>query len=387
MPEIRFPLPIEAPLDRGQSMASVPSPANQDFGMVLAQARSGRDVSDARIIVRQGDTLTRILQGFMARRGTPVDDRQALQLSRQVAAANAIANPNMIYSGQVLDLSSVASATQYSSAAPAERPEEQAARMEKPVAEKTWAQPQTASSQLAYRTATQRPAANPVLERTLQRAVDKGYIPPSERAAVSQRVMDLARTYNFAPDDFARITLMESDGMNPRATNGNCHGIIQFCEGANRGAASVDMAGRARSIQNMSVLKQLDLVEKYLQDTGLKPNGPRATLDDLYLTVLTPAARAERAQNGALNVAGPQAAVLHVQGDRANPITRNSLTQGLLRNALERLSGYMTAPQTATANGARQRIAVAGGESLPLQQDIKTTLAANATRSEGQVSN
>ena len=41
---------------------------------------------------------------------------------------------------------------------------------------------------------------------------------------------------------FARLSLMESDGLNPKATNERCHGIIQFCDGPARGAATVGFA-------------------------------------------------------------------------------------------------------------------------------------------------
>ena len=52
------------------------------------------------------------------------------------------------------------------------------------------------------------------------------------------KIIQLSQEHRFAPDDFARLTLMESDGMNPKASNNRCHGIIQFCDGPDRGAAS-----------------------------------------------------------------------------------------------------------------------------------------------------
>ena len=172
---------------------------------------------------------------------------------------------------------------------------------------------------------------HPVLERTLARAVDKGFLPASDLPAVRARVMALSERYRFAPDDFARLTLMESGGMNPRASNGHCHGIIQFCDGPGRGAASVGLRENPRAILGMGLLQQLDLVDRYFAQTGLGQGGEQAKigLDELYLTVLTPAARSEKRRHAALEIAGPQASYLHVDRDRQKPITRDSIVQGL----------------------------------------------------------
>ena len=152
----------------------------------------------------------------------------------------------------------------------------------------------------------------------------------------------MARQYQFAPDDFARLTLMESDGMNPKASNSRCHGIIQFCDGRDRGAAVAGFADNPKAILGQSVLQQLDLVEKYFDHNGLKSFGP-TNLDDLYLTVLTPAARREKAPNADLNIAGTQAKKLYVNRDPSTFITRNSIVQGLHQHANERLGLYETA--------------------------------------------
>jgi len=177
---------------------------------------------------------------------------------------------------------------------------------------------------------------NPVLEKTLNRAVDKGFIPAQDKQAVMNKIIQLSQQHRFAPDDFARLSLMESDGLNPKANNGKCFGIIQFCDGPDRGAASVGYAANPKAIMGRSALDQLDMVGKYFEDTGLKSYGP-VGLDDLYLTVLTPAARNETRPNAALNIPGPQAAFLHVNRDTRAPITRNSILAGLHQNANERL--------------------------------------------------
>jgi hypothetical protein len=193
----------------------------------------------------------------------------------------------------------------------------------------------TAASQIQLMTRLNG-SAYPILQKTLDRAVDKGFIPPQDKQAVHDKILNLARQFKFAPDDFAKVTLMESDGMNPKSTNNRCHGIIQFCDGPDRGAASAGFATNPKAILGQSVLKQLDMVGKYFDQTGLKNAGP-THLDDLYLTVLTPSAKSETRADAALNIAGPQAAHLHVNKDNRAPITRDSIIKGLHQNALDKL--------------------------------------------------
>ncbi|MDP4609395.1 MAG: hypothetical protein NWS83_09710 [Burkholderiaceae bacterium] len=183
----------------------------------------------------------------------------------------------------------------------------------------------------------------PVLDKTLQRAVDKGFMTQAEVPHVQQKIMALAHKHQFAPDDFARLTLMESDGMNPQSTNGSCHGIIQFCDGNSRGAATVGFANNPRAILGMSTYKQLDLVDKYFEEVGVGKKGP-VRLDDLYLSVLTPKARQESRRHVPLDIAGTQAAYLHVGKDRDKPITRQSIWAGLHHNANQRLRGVELSP-------------------------------------------
>jgi len=193
----------------------------------------------------------------------------------------------------------------------------------------------TAASQIQLMTRLNG-SAYPILQKTLDRAVDKGFIPPQEKQAVHDKILHLARQFKFAPDDFAKVTLMESDGMNPKSTNNRCHGIIQFCDGPDRGAASAGFANNPKAILSQSVLQQLDMVGKYFDQTGLKNAGP-THLDDLYLTVLTPSAKSETRTDVGLNIAGPQAAHLHVNKDNRAPITRESIIKGLHQNALDKL--------------------------------------------------
>ena len=219
----------------------------------------------------------------------------------------------------------------------------------------------TAASQIQLMTRLNG-SAYPILQKTLDRAVDKGFIPPQEKQAVHDKILSLARQYKFAPDDFAKVTLMESDGMNPKSTNNRCHGIIQFCDGPDRGAASAGFANNPKAILGQSVLQQLDLVSKYFDQTGLKNAGP-THLDDLYLTVLTPAAKSETRTNVGLNIAGPQAAHLHVNKDNRAPITRDSLLKGLHQNALDKLGLDERAVKDAMRSGASTLVSSASSSS------------------------
>jgi hypothetical protein len=267
--------------------------------------------------------LSSIVKDHLAELGRPVSNSEALRLSQDVAKANGISNPDRIYPGQRLNLS-VLSQTQPTAANVSTQQALQTKRLQ-------------ASTNFPVL-----PCQNPVLQKTLDRAVEKGYIPAEEKQQVYQKILGMARNYQFAPDDFARLTLMESDGMNPKATNNRCHGIIQFCDGPDRGAAAAGFASNPKAILGHSVLEQLDMVDKYFDHNGLKTMGP-TNLDDLYLTVLTPAARREKAPNADLNIAGTQAQKLYVNRDPNTFITRNSIVQGLHQHANERLGLYETA--------------------------------------------
>jgi hypothetical protein len=145
--------------------------------------------------------------------------------------------------------------------------------------------------------------------------------------------------------------------MNPQASNGSCHGIIQFCDGANRGAASVGFKDNPRAILGMGLLQQLDLVDKYFAQAGLRVKGPPIGLDDLYLTVLTPAARQETRPDAPLPIAGPQARYLHVGQDTRAPITRNSILAGLHQLTQAMLPALPAPVAGLTANPGKAHVA------------------------------
>ncbi|MEY4363199.1 MAG: hypothetical protein RLZZ24_551 [Pseudomonadota bacterium] len=283
--------------------------------------------------VRAGQTLSGIVREQMAARGVQISASDAARLAQTVARSNNLSNADVIHPGQFLNLEGLnlslnqALASKQSITAAAQWAQSKAAAQNKTTV--------TASTQVQMLARTDK-TSNPVLDKTLDRAVEKGFISNEERASVYNKIVQLSVKHRFSPDDFARLTLMESDGMNPKATNSRCHGIIQFCDGPDRGAATAGFASNPKAILGHSVLQQLDMVDKYFEETGLRNYGP-AGLDDLYLTVLTPAARNETRPNAALNIPGPQAAYLHVNRDTTAPITRNSILAGLHFNANERL--------------------------------------------------
>ncbi len=300
--------------------------------------------------VRSGQTLTGIVREQMAARGVNISNNEAMRMAQTVARSNNITNPNMIHPGQKINLDSLNLSFQQAQAvnqaiaankaaaaaalaAPAVTPAANVNTLNTNTAMGNSALAGTAQVQLLTRSDR---SGNVVLEKTIDRAIEKGFIPAQDKQAVMNKIVQLSQEHRFAPDDFARLTLMESDGMNPKASNSRCHGIIQFCDGPDRGAASAGFGANPKAILGHSVLKQLDMVDKYFEDTGLKNFGP-VGLDDLYLTVLTPAARNETRPNAALNIPGQQAAYLHVNRDMRAPITRNSILAGLHQNANERL--------------------------------------------------
>lgn len=281
-------------------------PAGESFSRVMSE-----------VVVQSGDTLVGLVRAHHRQQGMVVSESQAYRMALRVAERNQITNPDQITPGQKVDFSDL------------QLP---------PLDRSTAVIPtsQVMSERISERSQTLGDNASQLLDKTLQRAVDKGFVPADQVPAAKDRILAMARRYGFDPDDFARLTLMESGGMNPTASNGRCHGIIQFCEGPQRGAAAVGMAHQPRAILGMGLLQQLDLVDRYFQHNGLDQRADRSSrlsLDDLYLTVLHPAAKSEPRKDVPLNIPGPQAAWLHVGQDPRAPITRASLVAGLRDHA------------------------------------------------------
>ncbi len=287
-----------------------------NFKQLVAQATAGAQgdgqVDGQSVTVKRGDTLMSLTRSYLGSAVGQFSNSQIYDMARTVARENGITNPDRIMPGQTINMAPMMTMA---------------------------ALKLRAGSVEAVQLEAQSAVATPVLDKTLARAVSKGYLSPTDQTAVRNRILSLASEHHFSPEDFARMTLMESDGMNPRASNGSCHGIIQFCAGGNRGAASAGFAKNPKEILKLSVLQQLDLVDRYFTDTRLKDYGP-AALDDLYLTVLTPGARSQTRPDVPLAIAGRQAAHLYEGRDQNGVITRNSIVNGLMRNARERLGEF-----------------------------------------------
>jgi hypothetical protein len=364
----------------------------QAQGKSAAPAASAQQHRDA-VTVATGDTLIGLVRDQAQARGVQLSGNQEMRLAQQLASANGIGNADLVYPGQNIALSSIhadlqglqtasllrADAPMQSVAAPFKPSIAPAAPIAGAAAAATIARkaasvaaalrnaplgydvrsPQFSSAaQAVAKASTAIPVAgapHPVLQQTLDRAVAKGFIPAAEKTAVYDKILQMADNHRFSPDDFARMTLMESDGMNPRASNQRCHGIIQFCDGPARGAASAGYGANPKAILDLSVHKQLSLVDKYFDDVGLKSQGP-AGLEDLYLSVLNPASRAQSQINAPLNIGGQQARALHVGSDTSAPITRHSIRQGLLQNAAARLGQMLPTGLRVQAQRAQQYV-------------------------------
>ncbi|MBM3406272.1 MAG: LysM peptidoglycan-binding domain-containing protein [Betaproteobacteria bacterium] len=321
---------------RRSAQVTDPFRSGGGFGQALRVATGARHAPNktSDYEIQSGDTLSGIAQRRLQELGLPASGADIGRAVEQLAASNSIRDPNRIFAGDRISLQGL-------ERSPAPQPP-RVALPPAPVARVTAAGGGAVMAS-AQPPLTARPAGNPSasatfpqLQRTLDRAVERGYVDPTERQTVQDKIVEISRRFKFSPDDFATVALMESDGLDPRASNGRCHGILQFCEGPGRGAESVGMLGRASEIRDKSVLAQLGLVEKYFEDTRLGAAGP-VSLVDLYLTVLTPAARSEQRPHAALDIAGRQAKALHVSGDRSQPITRQSIFSGLIGHAQQRL--------------------------------------------------
>ena len=360
--------PVEARAPRWDapvlSSFTQPEPAEQAPSIVIRTVASG-------------NTLSGLVRAQAQAQGVQLSGPQIMQMTQRVAADNKISNPNLIFPGQQINMTGLAAeldAKLKESAAAAvvltkTTPTATALQSFRAAS----AEPATAAVSVAAAAPVTAPAAvaavvskpvqsrHDVLDQTLNRAVAKGFIPAVEKDDVRDKILELAKTHQFNPDDFARMTLMESDGMNPRSTNQRCHGIIQFCDGSNRGAASAGYAANPKAILGLSVYQQLDLVDKYFDDVGLKNKG-KSGLDDLYLSVLMPSARSELRTDVALPIGTNQARALYEGRDTSAPMTRESILQGLLKNAAERLG------QSVPATGRLQAIRTAAyGDSTALR--------------------
>ncbi|MEY2620779.1 MAG: hypothetical protein RIT26_599 [Pseudomonadota bacterium] len=298
------------------------------FDKVLAQIQM--EPASESVRVQKGDTLVGIVRQQFKSLGLPTDARLAYREALQLARDNGIANADQIRAGQSVQIAGLQSRLTANNTLQALQ--ERMATLAKPTT--TAPAPSAAEATQATENTALAPASpapnRTLLDQTLGRAVEKGYLAGSEVTKAQQKINALAQQFGFDPDHFAMLTLIESDGMNPQASNGRCHGIIQFCEGESKGAASVGMAGRAKQILGMGLVQQLDLVERYFNDIGMPNGGKKMGLDDLYLSVLSPAVRQETRRHVALPIAGRQAKELYVRGAPPMGITRDSIVHGLM---------------------------------------------------------
>jgi len=305
------------------------------------------------VVVQSGDTLVGLVRAHHRQQGIPLTENQAYRMALRVAERNQISNPDQIVPGQKVDFSDLQlPALDRNVASPASAAVSGRWSAAQVINERISERLQTQNASAASSASGAAVAPYEVLDKTLQRAVEKGFVSPEQAPAAKDRILALATKFGFDPDDFARLTLMESGGMNPTATNGRCHGIIQFCDGLQRGAAAVGLADQPRSILGMGLLQQLDLVDRYFEHNGLDAKNGKLSLDDLYLTVLSPAARSETRKDAPLKIPGPQAAWLHVGQDPRAPITRASLVAGLHDYAQSTLNG-----DTMASSGRSARLA------------------------------
>ena len=328
-PPVSKPAQQSAPLAAQAPRPSAPQPT----------AALPEFLAETFVSIKSGDTLTGIAKKLLEARGLDASPQAAMRAALRLARENSLSDPNLIVSGQKINVTSLqgaASGSLMAKVKPGNTRLEEANKRPPSIADARSTQSATVAQTVPH----------PVLEKTLERAVSLQYFSAADKGAVRNKILDLAAEHRFNPDDLAVVTLLESDGMNPKASNGRCHGVIQFCDGSNRGAATVGFKNNPKAILDLPVLEQLDLVGKYFDETGLKNFGKNkpASLDDLYLTVLTPAARRERNINAYLDIAGQQANVLTSHGETAAGITRKSLLQGLRQNAKDKLSIAIPSP-------------------------------------------
>ena len=331
----------------GNTPSSTVALSRPGFSKAMEQAQQAATPSVRSI--KPGDTLTGIVREQAQISGVKLTPSEEFRWTQALAADNGIQNANAIFPGQKIQLQNMLSQWQAGQTQPQGTAQIASSAINTKTAKANEVIPTIVVTAARPTNNIQKPnyinaVAHPVLSKTLDRAVARGFIPKVEQQDVYNKVLQVASKHKFSPDDFARLTLMESDGMNPQATNTRCHGIIQFCDGPARGAAEVGFGNSPKSILGLSVYQQLHLVDTYFDRVGLKKEGS-VPLDELYLAVLQPAARSEKRPEEPLGIPGKQAKYLYEGRDPQAPMTRVSITQGLLQNAADRLGFKSLKPQ------------------------------------------
>ena len=379
-----------APL--GSTPTTVAALSRPGFAKALDQVQQTQPAQVK--VIQSGDTLTGIVKEQAQRQGVKLSASEEFRWAQTLAADSGIHNANAIFPGQKIQLQNMLNQWQSGQTQPqnqaqnsAQLPAQVNQAFQAKANNKIENAPVTASrpTQALQKGNYINAVAHPVLSQTLDRAVTRGFIPKVEKQDVYNKVLQVANKHNFAPDDFARLTLMESDGMNPQASNARCHGIIQFCDGPARGAAEVGFGQSPKSILGLSVYQQLHLVDTYFDKVGLKKEGP-VPLDELYLAVLQPAARGEKRPEEPLGIPGKQAKYLYEGRDPQAPMTRASISQGLVQNAADRLGFKNFRNNTLGVNtGTSGHNAVSNAINNALNPTIPDTNANSAARIRLQV--
>ena len=336
-------------------------------------------------VIQVGDTLTSIVREQAQQQGVKLSPSEEFRWTQALAADSGIKNPNAIFPGQRLQLQNMlaqwqAGQTQPNNLAGPGAPTNNSSASSAPAtttsAATVVATPKANATSGLPKSNYINAVSHPVLSQTLDRAVTRGFIPKVEKQDVYNKILQVANKHNFSPDDFARLTLMESDGMNPQASNSRCHGIIQFCDGPARGAAEVGFGKTPKQILGLSVYQQLHLVDTYFDKVGLKKEGP-VPLDELYLAVLQPAARGEKRPEEPLGIPGKQAKYLYEGRDPQGPMTRVSITQGLMQNAVDRL-GFSSFKHNQLGPQSNNAVSNVINQALNPPQDPAASAAARA---------
>ena len=305
----------------GNTTSSTVALSRPGFSKAMEQAQQPATPSVRTI--KPGDTLTGIVREQAQISGVKLTLSEEFRWTQALANDNGIQNANAIFPGQKIQLQNMLSQWQAGQTLPQGTAQIASSAINSKTAKAKEAIPTIVVTAARPTNSLQKPnyinaVAHPVLSKTLDRAVARGFIPKVEQQDVYNKVLQVANKHKFSPDDFARLTLMESDGMNPQATNTRCHGIIQFCDGPARGAAEVGFGNSPKSILGLSVYQQLHLVDTYFEKVGLKKEGS-VPLDELYLAVLQPAARSEKRPEEPLGIPGKQAKYLYEGRDPQAP--------------------------------------------------------------------
>ncbi len=140
-----------------------------DFRQVLAQTKEGNGAS---VTVQRGDTLMGLTRNYLGNAVGQFNNGQILEMAKTIARENGIANPNRILPGQVLNMSPMSTMA--------------ALKLRPGTVE-------------AIQLAANANVETPVLDKTLARAVAKGFLPADQQSEVRNKILSLASEHRFAP--------------------------------------------------------------------------------------------------------------------------------------------------------------------------------------------